>query len=130
MIVLDTHVWIWWVVNDPQLPPAHRQFILSEESNGLGVSTISVWEIAMLQARGRIVLPIPCVDWIHRAIAARGVSLLQITPEIAVASANLPGGFHRDPADQIIVATARVYDCPLVTLDGRIRKYSHVKIAL
>lgn len=128
MIVLDTHIWIWWVRNDPQLPPAYRQLILSEESNGLGVSAISCWEIAMLVAHRRLILPISCLDWLNRALTARGMRLLEVTPQIAVESVNLPGNFHRDPCDQIIVATARVLNCPLVTLDGRIRGYPHVNL--
>jgi PIN domain nuclease of toxin-antitoxin system len=129
MIVLDTHIWIWWVRNDPQLPPRHYSYILSEESRGLGVSAISLWEIAMLVARGRLMLPIPCVDWLNRALTARGVRVIELTPEIAWQSMSLPGKFHRDPADQIIVATARVHDCPLVTLDAKIRQYAHVQLA-
>jgi len=128
MIVLDTHVWIWWVHNDRQLPPAYHQFISAAESSGLGVSEISIWEIAMLESKGRLILPITCTDWLQRALTARGVQLIHLTPEIAVESANLPGVFHRDPADQIIVATARLYNCPLVTLDSRIRGYPHVQL--
>ncbi|MEX2174223.1 MAG: type II toxin-antitoxin system VapC family toxin [Pirellulaceae bacterium] len=108
MIVLDTHIWIWWVHNDPQLPLAYKRFILSEQSSGLGVSAISIWEIAMLVSRGRLVLPIACLDWLHRALGARGIRRLDLSPEIATDSVNLPGSFHRDPADRILVATARV----------------------
>jgi PIN domain nuclease of toxin-antitoxin system len=129
MIVLDTHIWVWWVRNDPQLPRTFYDFILSEEPTGLGVSAISLWEVAMLASRSRLVLPIDPVDWLNRSIAARGIRVLDLTSEIAVESMRLPGRFHRDPADQLIVATARVYDCPLVTLDGKIRAYPHVRLA-
>lgn len=130
MIILDTHIWIWWVRNDPQLPPAFYNYNLSEEPNGLGVSAISLWEVAMLAARGRLVLPISTLDWLTRALTARGTRLLELSPEIAAGSMELPGVFHRDPADQLIVATALVHDVPLVTLDGKIRKYAHVKLAI
>jgi PIN domain nuclease of toxin-antitoxin system len=62
------------------------------------------------------------------ALQYPGIQLLALTPEIAVESTRLPGEFHRDPADQIIVATARIYDCPLLTVDDRILKYPHVKL--
>jgi PIN domain nuclease of toxin-antitoxin system len=118
MVLLDTHVWVWWVHGDPRLPKQIRELVDGEEHNGLGVSIISCWEVAM-----------PCLNWMQAATATRGVQLLQISLEIAVDAASLPGAFHRDPADQIIVATARVHDIPLVTLDGRIRHYAHVKLA-
>jgi PIN domain nuclease of toxin-antitoxin system len=130
MIILDTHIWIWWVRNDPQLPTAFYNYILSEEPNGLGVSAISLWEVAMLAARGRLVLPISTTDWLNRALTARGTRLLELSPEIAAGSMELPGVFHRDPADQIIVATSRAHNAPLVTLDGKIRHYPHVKLAI
>ncbi len=83
----------------------------------------------MLVSRGRLVLSIDTVDWLNRALTARGVQVLELTTQIAVESMRLPGRFHRDPADQLIVATARMHDCPLVTLDGKIRAYAHVKLA-
>jgi PIN domain nuclease of toxin-antitoxin system len=129
MIVLDTHVWIWWVRNDPQLPPAYRQLLYAEENNGLGVSVFSLWEIAMLHSHERLTFPVSCREWIERALTAQGVQTIPLTPEIAVDSANLPGQFHRDPADQVIVASDRALNCPLVTLDRRIRGYPHVLLA-
>jgi len=66
------------------------------------------------------------VLWLTQALNYPGVQLLELTPQIAVESTQLPGEFHKDPADQIIVATARIYNSPLVTLDGRILAYSHV----
>lgn len=66
-------------------------------------------------------------DWITGALAAPGIVLVDLTPQIAVASTTLPGPFHKDPADQLIVATARVHDIPLLTVDGRILEYPHVR---
>lgn len=128
MIVLDTHIWVWWVHNDVQLTTECREFIAANESNGLGISAISCWEIAKLVERGRLILPQPIEIWLRLALAYPGIQLIDLAPQIAVESTRLPGEFHRDPADQIIVATARVYDCPLVTLDGKIRSYPHVQI--
>ena len=127
MIVLDTHIWVWWVHGDASMPASHKLYIESQEISGLGVSAISCWEIAKLVELGRLQLPIPVADWIDQALAYPGVHLIELTPRIAVESTQLPAPFHRDPADQIIVATARVYGCPLVTLDGKILSYPHVQ---
>jgi PIN domain nuclease of toxin-antitoxin system len=128
VIVLDTHIWIWWVQNDSQLPPSYRHCLSIEQSKGLVICSISLWETALLASRGRLLLPIPCADWMAKALTARGIQVAQLTTEVAIESTNLPGSFHRDPADQIIVGTARTLDCPLITLDGKIRSYPHVKL--
>jgi PIN domain nuclease of toxin-antitoxin system len=129
MIVLDTHVWEWWVHNDPRLPLAHQSFIRAHEADKLGVSAISLWEIAMLVAHRRLMFPISCSEWFERALGGLGISVLDLTADVAVESANLPGQFHRDPADRIIVATARPRSAPLVTLDAKINAYPHVTTA-
>ena len=92
----------------------------------IGVSAISVWEIAKLVEYRRLKLPCSIDKWFKQALNYPGISILELTPEIAVESTRLPGEFHRDPADQIIVATARIYNCPLVTSDNKILSYSHV----
>jgi PIN domain nuclease of toxin-antitoxin system len=129
MIVLDTHIWIWWVHDDPSLPPPYKAYIQAREADGLGISAISCWEVAKLVEYSRLSLPIPIGDWLDQALAYPGIRLLELTPLIAVNSTQLPGTFHRDPADQMIVATARVYNCPLVTLDRRILSYPYVLLA-
>lgn len=73
-------------------------------------------------------LPLPVGDWLDQALAYPGIRLLELTPRIAVEATQLPGSFHRDPADQIIVATSRIYAWPLMTLDNRIRNYAHVQL--
>ncbi len=127
MIVLDTHIWIWWVNADTQLTQEYQDYIQSQESQGLGISIISCWEVAKLVERNRLILSIPVDQWLDQALAYPGMCLLDLTPKICVESTQLPGEFHRDPADQIIVATARVYDCPLVTMDSKILSYTHVQ---
>lgn len=127
MIVLDTHIWIWWVHDDAQLPADYKAYIQSEEANGLGVSTISLWEVAKLVEGGRLTLPVPIRDWLDQATNYPGIRVLELTPDIIVDSTQLPDTFHRDPADQLIVATARVYNCPVVTIDRKIRAYPHVQ---
>ena len=78
---------------------------------------------------GRLTLPCSVTDWITAALSYPGIALLDLTPRIAIESTQLPGTFHRDPADQIIVATARVHNLSLLTVDHKIRAYPHVKIA-
>ena len=127
MILLDTHIWVWWVHGAPQLTEAHRDLLTEHESTGIGVSVISCWEVAKLVERRRLVLPTPVTEWMDEALRYPGIRVLDLTPAIAVESTRLPGEFHRDPADQIIVATARIHDCPLVTEDELIRRYPHIK---
>ena len=128
MIVLDTHIWVWWVHNDAQLTDKHREIIQGYEDEGLGISVFSCWEVAKLVEQKRLTLHCSIDEWLETALHYPGIELLALTPEIVVESARLPGEFHRDPADQIIVATARIYDCPLLTADNKILKYPHVKL--
>jgi PIN domain nuclease of toxin-antitoxin system len=95
---------------------------------GKGISTISLIEISRLVNRGRLVLPKPLNEWFSIALAEEGLFLISITPAIAIESYSLPGEFHKDPADRIIVATARTYDCPLITNDSNILAYPHVRL--
>lgn len=131
MILLDTHIWIWWVDGDNRLSPGHVSFLETYEEEGLGVSAISCWEVAVSVNKGKLTLKpdkAPSVlAWITGALSYPGVTLLDLTPQIAVAAYELPGKFHKDPADRIIVATARERDVELVTVDKRIIDYSHVE---
>lgn len=129
MIVLDTHIWIWNVQGDTRLSDEHKIIIQKYEARRIGVSAISLWEVAKAVELGRLTLPNTLNDWFHMAIAAPGVEILPLSPEIATESTQLPGHFHKDPFDQMIVATARVYDVPLITADSAIAKYPHVKLA-
>jgi PIN domain nuclease of toxin-antitoxin system len=127
MIVLDTHVWIWWVHGDERLTKTQLEIIETNESGLIGVNAISCWEIAMLVERGRLQLASSLEEWFEQALSYPGVELLELTPEIAIESTRLPGEFHRDPADRIIVATARTYSCHLVTSDRKLLSYPHVE---
>jgi PIN domain nuclease of toxin-antitoxin system len=82
-----------------------------------------------LVSLGRLTLPCPVDQWLRQSLGYPNVLLLPLSPEVAVESCRLPGTFHRDPADQLIVATERVYGCPVVTLDQKIRAYTHGMIA-
>nr|WP_041233354.1 type II toxin-antitoxin system VapC family toxin [Cylindrospermum stagnale] len=126
-MVLDTHIWVWWIYGNNQLSQNYSEYIQAQETQGLGVSIISCWEVAKLVERSRLILHCPVEEWLNQALAYPGICLLELTPRICVESTQLPGEFHKDPADQIIVATARVYDCPLVTVDSKILNYPHVQ---
>ena len=127
MILLDTHIWVWWVHGDAHLSQTHVALLQQHEPTGLGVSAMSCWEVAKLVEKGRLKLPCPIDQWMRQALNYPGVMLLPLQPEIAIESTRLPGSFHDDPADQILVATARIHGCPIVTMDRRISGYAHVR---
>ena len=112
MIILDTHIWVWWVHGDERLTRLQAEAIEANEASIIGVSAISCWEVAKLVEYSRLVLPFDLREWFEQALSYPGVQLIELTPEIAIASTQLPGEFHRDPADQIIAATAMVNKCP------------------
>ena len=126
MIILDTHIWIWWIDDNQKLTQQHRQWIQQYQSLGLGVSLISCWEVAKLVEKNKLNLSIGVDEWINTALTYPGVQLLNLTIPIIVESTRLTG-FHGDPADQLIVATARIYGCPLLTADAKILAYPDVQ---
>jgi PIN domain nuclease of toxin-antitoxin system len=93
-------------------------------AGNLLLSVISVWELGLLESKGRVELSTPCEQWVRDALAIPGLSVAPLTPEIALASSRLPEPFHGDPADRIIVATARALGARLVTRDSKIREYA------
>lgn len=126
MIILDTHIWVWWVNENPQLTKKYLDWIDEYQSQGLGISIISCWEVAKLVELNRINLSIPVDEWLTAALAYPGIERIELTIPIIVESTKLIG-FHRDPSDQIIVATSKVYDCPLMTADTKIIAYPDVQ---
>ncbi len=128
MIIIDTHVWLWLLHDPNQLSNAARgQIEIEEAQNGILVSAISVWEIAVKSSLGKLALPLPIEDWYALAKSHSGIVIEALNPEDAIASTQLPGDFHKDPADRIIVAMARRYNVPLITCDNNILRYPHVK---
>ena len=126
MIILDTHIWIWWVQNESRLTPQYRNWLTQYESEGLGISIFSCWEVAKLVEKGRLILPLPVESWLNIATAYPGIRLIDLTIPIIVQATQLQG-FHNDPADQIIVATAKVYNCLLLTADNKIIRYPDIQ---
>jgi len=128
-LLLDTHCWLWAQLGlIEKLSRAALSAIRSAESTGrLQVSVISVWELGMLEKRRRVVLPRNIGPWVEEALAKPGISLAHLTPEVAIESVHLPGDLHGDPADRMIVATARVLGATLVTKDSRLIEYSQLR---
>jgi len=126
MLLLDTHTWIWIINGDDKIQKSGFFNIIqrSVKSSDIFISAISLWEAAMLVSKGRLVLSENTMEWINQASSAPGLSIQPLTPEIAVESTILPGNFHGDPADRIIVATARIFNATLLTFDKEIIKYS------
>jgi len=131
LIVLDTHALIWWVNGDALLKPSAKTAIedtLTRDGSVL-VSAISAWEIAMLAQRGRIDLAMALDEWLRAVDHIEGVAFVPITAQLAAQSVVLPGDFHKDPADRLIVALAREQNAVLVTADEKIQRYPHVRWA-
>lgn len=125
MIVLDTHVLIWTAEADSRLGEASRRLIDEKSTNGcILVPAISLWEIAMLVAKGRLALGQDVRTWTDSVISLRGIELAALLPHISLDAVSLPGKFHSDPADRMIVATARHHQATLVTADRQILDYA------
>ena len=120
MIILDTHAWLWWINESTKLSDAALTVI--EQTDSIGISAISCWEVSMLVGKSRIGLSMDVEIWLDLALQRPKVRLLPITPQIAVLSTRLPGDFHGDPADRLIGATARAEGMTLVTRDEPMRK--------
>ena len=124
MIVVDTHALVWAIQDDPQLGPGARLRLDNETGDAVVlVSAFTIWEVALLAERARIDLEMPTEKWVKTVLALPGIRLAPLDPEIALDSVALPGKMHKDPADRIIVATARHYDVPLMTADDAILTY-------
>jgi PIN domain nuclease of toxin-antitoxin system len=118
-MVLDTHIWIWWMNQAAELPQEAFRLLDELDPKPL-LADISLWEVAMLVGKGRIQLRTPLLDWLNSATQA--VTVVPISPAIAERVASLPESFHGDPADRLVVATALDRGVPLVTRDKKIRK--------
>jgi PIN domain nuclease of toxin-antitoxin system len=128
MILLDTHVWLWLLHDPNQLSSQAQALIETEEkNNGLLISAISAWEIAVKVGIGKLVLPLPINDWYELAKSHSGIIVEPLNPHDAIASTQLPGNFHKDPADRILVAIARRYGIPILSRDAKILDYTHVQ---
>lgn len=126
--LLDTHAWLWWVTDDRRLSAKAKATIeKSQREEALSVSLISIWELAKKIEKNQLVLDRPLDRWLDLATMMPGLNLAELTRPILVESCQLPQPFLGDPADQLIVATARNHDAVLITKDRKIRDYFHVR---
>ena len=126
--LLDTHAWVWWVTDDRRLSTRAKSLIAaSAAEQDLWLSPISVWEVAKKVEKKQLILDRPLDQWLDAAVTRPGLGLWELTRSILVQSCELPQPFHGDPADQMLVATARQHGAIFVTRDQRIRRYRHVQ---
>lgn len=127
--LLDTHAWVWWITEDRRLSKAAARAIAKAQAGDeLLLSLISVWEVAKKVEKRQLVLDRTLDDWLDRATTRSGFHVVELTRTILVESSRLPGPFQGDPADQIIVATARDRGATVVSKDDRIQDYDHVRV--
>jgi PIN domain nuclease of toxin-antitoxin system len=128
MIVIDTHTLLWWVSGDKQLSKVAAKAIKEALTKSeVIISSMTIWEISMLIEKNRISLSMDIESWTKEVTEIKGVRFIPVDNEIGIKSTKLPGEFHKDPADRIIVATARKLAVPLVTVDEKIIQYPHVQ---
>lgn len=133
-LLLDTHVWLWLAFGTPEKikPSTRRALEKASADEPLLISIISVWEVALLEAKHRVSLPMSVEAWVERALDRPDIRLVDLKhPRTVIDSCHLPGNFHSDPADRLLVATARSENAVLVTHDKKILDYGaagHVKV--
>lgn len=125
-VLLDTHSWIWLMNGESRIQKSAvlKTIELASKKSELYISSISLWEVGMLEAKGRIRFQQPCLSWVKKALETTGLGVADISPETAIEASRLPQDFHGDPADRIIVATARTMNLLLVTEDKKILAYA------
>jgi PIN domain nuclease of toxin-antitoxin system len=128
VIVIDTHVLVWWLSGDQSklTAKALQEIQDAQRTAGVVASSISAWEIAMLVSKGKLDLSTDVSAWLDTAADIEGFRFIPVDNRVAVGSVRLPGGFHADPSDRIIIALAREMAAPLVTADRKILQYPHV----
>ena len=121
---MDTHIWYWFAIGDKALTTKIISIINDAAlDDSLYLAAISVWEIAMMESKGRVNFKLPTLQWIEEALKGVPIQLVPLYPAISVESCYLED-FHGDPADRIIVATARVENLTLITRDKKIQSYA------
>ena len=129
-LLVDTHIFYRWLLKPDKLTRSQKRVlrIAENRSSSISISAITVWELALLAAAKRIKTQGPLNVWLEDLLSVPLLEVLPITPEIAAAGAQLGSGFHNDPADRIIVATARCHHLTLLTSDQRIRDWGGVSV--
>jgi len=133
-LLLDTHVWLWLALGTSSRMSSSvlKKIDQAGQTVGVLVSIVSVWEIALLAAKQRVVLPVSLHEWMSLALKRAEITLIGLNDVATIIdSVNLPGQFHADPADRFLVATARTQQATLVTYDEKIIEYAkagHVNV--
>ena len=128
-LLLDTHFWIWWLTPKSPLKPAERNALdAAAEAGGVCLAAISLWEAQLLRSKQRLHLPLPFPEWLTRATESRVLTVLPLDRDVVAALDTLPARFNGDPADRLIVATARIHGIPLATRDRAIRRSRTTKL--
>jgi len=125
-LLLDTHVWIW-SQEAPEKFGRRARALLENTANGVAISAMAAMEIARLVFLRRVHLAESASAWIADSIRSLGAQPIDVTWEVAAEAYELPGNFHKDPVDRVLVATARLNDLTLFTADDSILRYAHVK---
>jgi PIN domain nuclease of toxin-antitoxin system len=125
--LLDTGVWLRGYFEPDTIPAEHRR-ILAAANETFGLSAISLWEVGKKHQLGKLSLDRELADWFRHSVGGN-VDVLPLTPEVVVDAMRLPAFPNRDPADELIVATARVHRLALVTTDRNLRRYRHAKVS-
>jgi PIN domain nuclease of toxin-antitoxin system len=128
VIVLDTHIWFWWITQEFQRFPSHWRDIF-ERGEQVAVSVISCYEIALAQQRGRLILPCSPREWFQEALTPSGILMFNLTPEITTRATELTM-IHKDPFDRLIIATALEYRAQLASVDSLFPQYPELSNSL
>ena len=129
MILLDTHIWLWWLLGDGALSSIERNELDNQAvKKRLAISWVSIWETEMLERKGRITLEPDFKSWIHQATSPDIITILPVDVDVVVAQKKLPPPFHEDPADRLLAATSILSGFPLATHDRKIRASKACKI--
>lgn len=129
-LLLDTQVLLWWRADPDRLPKSQARLLAEPEERGepVGISAVTLWELARMAARGRLEVDQPLDTWLEELEHNPLLSIFPVSARIALESVRLGDGFHQDPASQIIVATARCHGLRLLTADARIIKWGKVRL--
>lgn len=124
ILVLDSHIWVWWVEGISRLPKLLADRI-ETGAEGLAISSVSVYEVSLQVQRGRIAIGLPLDEWLHEATVESSVSILEVNSSIARQAALLPL-HHGDPLDRVIIATTLYHDTYLASVDTHFPKYQEL----